>query len=389
MCTHSPEALCPLSVPTPIPPPPSSPPQWCCVLCCSDPVQRAGLAGGRAGGEAGPHPWELRGDAVARPGVAACTRNYLQRCTRPDLDVHSEASFMQIPEFSQAIRDNLLPLDCNWYTPLYFLFFCLATWLLQCMCKACFWVLSTWISEASRHDGFALKISCCTQRCCSPPDVPLTSLRASLCPPSYTWYPWAPESKKDPPKPSGSRNVRTPFAVISSFFFTSLLFFVFLIDTKSSSFRPSWQCLFSACGRLETPYQPCLNHQCNCVFWACWTASRCVTALALKMLFFFHDHFNNTGRVRMRHITVVIVLYLIGTLIAWLLSLLSTHSMLVLFLVHSLTETRWNASLLPDGPHVLNTSVRPSQQRYISSDWNQVFFFCQMIRFLFVFKVYF
>lgn len=34
-------------------------------LSRSDPVQGAGLAGGRAGREEGPHPRELRGDAVA------------------------------------------------------------------------------------------------------------------------------------------------------------------------------------------------------------------------------------------------------------------------------------------------------------------------------------
>lgn len=34
-------------------------------LSCSDSVQGAGLAGGRAGREEGPHPRELRGDAVA------------------------------------------------------------------------------------------------------------------------------------------------------------------------------------------------------------------------------------------------------------------------------------------------------------------------------------
>lgn len=52
-------------------PPPSL---WCCpfgdscVLSYSDPVERAGLAGGGAGGKEGPHPRKLCGDAVALDG---------------------------------------------------------------------------------------------------------------------------------------------------------------------------------------------------------------------------------------------------------------------------------------------------------------------------------
>jgi len=65
MHLYSLEALCPLFVPHPSPPcGVVPPPRRRCVLPCSDPVERAGLAGGGAGGKEGPHPWKLCGDAV-------------------------------------------------------------------------------------------------------------------------------------------------------------------------------------------------------------------------------------------------------------------------------------------------------------------------------------
>lgn len=90
----------------------------CYVLSCSDPVERAGLAGGWAGGKEGPHPWKLRGDAVASNGSIYWQVENLQRCMRLNSDVHSRALFLQIPEFSSA-SDDMLLVDSSWYTSIY------------------------------------------------------------------------------------------------------------------------------------------------------------------------------------------------------------------------------------------------------------------------------
>lgn len=91
---------------------------WCCVLSCSDPVERAGLAGGWAGGKEGPHPWKLCGDAVASNGSIYWQVENLQRCMRLNSDVHSRALFLQIPEFSSA-SDDMLRVDYSWCTSTY------------------------------------------------------------------------------------------------------------------------------------------------------------------------------------------------------------------------------------------------------------------------------
>lgn len=95
-----------------------SPPHWRRVLSCSDPVQRAGLAGGGAGGKEGPHPWKLCGDAVAPDGniygqVVTSTRSDLQRCMCLNSDF--TALFIQIPEFSQASDNVVLLVDCFFF----------------------------------------------------------------------------------------------------------------------------------------------------------------------------------------------------------------------------------------------------------------------------------
>lgn len=135
LCTHPVQALCPLSVPHPHPPVALSP-WWRCVLSCSDPLERAGLARGRAGGKKGPHPWKLRGDAVAPNGniygqVNNSTRKNMRRCMCLNSDIHSRALFIQIPEFSQASDNMLLLMNYYWYTSVCFF------WLAIDFCDAC------------------------------------------------------------------------------------------------------------------------------------------------------------------------------------------------------------------------------------------------------------
>lgn len=119
-CTYSLEALRPLSVPHLHPPCGAVPLHWRCVLSRSDPVERAGLAGGRAGGKEGPHPWKLRGDAVAPKWKYLWTSYQLQPgeifrdACASTLTITAKPCLSKSLNSPQASDDMLLLVDYSW-----------------------------------------------------------------------------------------------------------------------------------------------------------------------------------------------------------------------------------------------------------------------------------